>query len=191
MPDLEFKSPVAHGPISAPDGAVTVEDETVTAKIVVRAAAGTAAAADLAVPYGQSRLRADGTLVCGTRPDEWTLFAAVDRAAEVAASVNTEGFVNVIDITHGRAMMRVSGRKATALLAKVCNIDLADDMTPDGAVFSGSVAKVTCDLLRSDRAGEPSYLISCERSFGDYLFAALADACTEFGAILPVGLDIH
>jgi sarcosine oxidase subunit alpha len=88
-------------------------------------------------------------------------------------------------------MMRVSGRKATALLAKVCNIDLADDMTPDGAVFSGSVAKVTCDLLRSDRAGEPSYLISCERSFGDYLFAALGDACTEFGAILPVGLDIH
>ena len=39
MPDLEFKSPVAHGPISTPDGAVTVEDETVTAKIVVRAAA--------------------------------------------------------------------------------------------------------------------------------------------------------
>ncbi|MCH2412874.1 MAG: hypothetical protein MK189_07865, partial [Acidimicrobiales bacterium] len=90
MPDLEFKSPVAHGPISTPDGAVTVEDETVTAKIVVRAAAGTAAAADLAVPYGQSRLRADGTLVCGTRPDEWTLFAAVGRAAEVAASVGTD-----------------------------------------------------------------------------------------------------
>jgi len=191
MPDIEFKSPIAHGPISAPDGSVSLEDETSTTKVVVRAAAGTAAAADLGVPYGQSRLRADGTLVCGTRPGEWTLFAAAGRAAEVAASVDTDGFVNVIDITHGRAMMRVSGPKATAMLAKVCNIDLTDDMAPDGAVFSGSVAKVTCDLLRSDWRGEASYLISCERSFGSYLFAALADASTEFGAELPTGLDFH
>ncbi len=191
MPDTESKSPISYGPISAPDGSVTVEDETATAKIVVRAAAGTAAAADLAVPFGQSRLRADGTLVCGTRPDEWTLFAAIDRATEVAASVNAEGFVSVVDITHGRAMMRVSGPKATAVLAKVCNLDLADDMTPDGAVFSGSVAEVTCDLLRSDRAGVASYLISCERSFGNYVFAALVDASTEFGAQLPAGLSIH
>ncbi|MBC8363537.1 MAG: hypothetical protein H8E59_00870 [Actinobacteria bacterium] len=191
MPDIEFQSPISHGPISTPDGSVSIEDETSTTKVVVRAAAGTAAAADLGVPYGQSRLRADGTLVCGTRPDEWTLFAAAGRAAEVIAPVDTDGFVNAIDITHGRAMMRVSGPKATALLAKVCNIDLADDMTPDGAVFSGSVAKVTCDLLRADRAGEASYLISCERSFGSYLFAALADASTEFGASLPAGLSIH
>jgi heterotetrameric sarcosine oxidase gamma subunit len=189
MPD--FKSPIAHGPVSAPDGVVRVEDETATAKIVVRASSDSSAAADLSVPFGQSRLRADGTLVCGTRPDEWTLFAAMDRAAEVAASVDTEGFVSVVDITHGRAMMRVSGPKATAVLAKVCNIDLADDMTPDGAVFSGSVANVTCDLLRSDRAGDPSYMISCERSFGNYLFAALVDASTEFGASLPAGLSIH
>ncbi|SVC43034.1 uncharacterized protein METZ01_LOCUS295888, partial [marine metagenome] len=40
---------------------VSLEDETSTTKVVVRAATGTAAAADLGVPYGQSRLRADGT----------------------------------------------------------------------------------------------------------------------------------
>jgi sarcosine oxidase gamma subunit len=36
-----------------------------------------------------------------------------------------------------------------------------------------------------------SYLISCERSFGNYVFAALVDASTEFGAQLPAGLSIH
>lgn len=187
----DFKSPIIAGTVTAADGSVAVADETATAKIVVRAAAGTAAAADLGVGFGESRLRADGTLVCGTRPDEWTLFAGLERAGELAASIDTTGFVSVLDITHGRAMTRVSGPKAAKVLEKVCNVDLSDDMTPDGAVFSASVAKVTCDLLRADRGGEPSYLISCERSFGDYLYAALADACTEFGATLPAGLGIH
>jgi heterotetrameric sarcosine oxidase gamma subunit len=167
----DFKSPITAGTVTAADGSVAVADETATAKIVVRAAAG--------------------TLVCGTRPDEWTLFAGLERAGELAASIDTTGFVSVLDITHGRAMIRVSGPKAAKVLEKVCNVDLSDDMTPDGAVFSASVAKVTCDLLRADRGGEPSYLISCERSFGDYVYAALADACTEFGATLPAGLGIH
>ena len=34
-----------------------------------------------------------------------------------------------------------------------------------------SVAKVGCDLVRTDRDGAPSLLISCERSFGGYLHA--------------------
>ena len=122
-------------------------------------------------------------------PDD--ILAGLERAGELAASIDTTGFVSVLDITHGRAMIRVSGPKAAKVLEKVCNVDLSDDMTPDGAVFSASVAKVTCDLLRADRGGEPSYLISCERSFGGYLYAALADACTEFGATLPAGLGIH
>ena len=99
--------------------------------------------------------------------------------------------MSVVDITHGRAMFRLSGADSIGVLAKVCNIDLADDMTPDGAVFSASVAKVTCDLVRDDVAGRRSYLVSCERSFGGYLFAAIADACSEFGLDAPEDISIH
>jgi heterotetrameric sarcosine oxidase gamma subunit len=88
-------------------------------------------------------------------------------------------------------MFRLSGPDTVGVLAKVCNIDLADDMTPDGAVFSGSVAKVTCDLVRNDLADRRSYLVSCERSFGAYLFAAIADACSEFGIDVTADLTIH
>ena len=97
----------------------------------------------------------------------------------------------MIDLTHGRAMIRMSGRSSVSALAKVCNIDLADDMVPAGAVFSAAVAGVSCDLVRDDRDGQRTYLLTCERSFGRYLFVALADAGIEFGIDVPEGWTLH
>ena len=48
------------------------------------------------------------------------------------------------------------------------------------------MAKVTCDIVRNDLEGIPSYLISCDRSYGQYLFEVILDAGQEFG-ISPVG----
>ena len=189
--EIEFASPVEIGPLAAPDDGLTLADAGSTTKILVRAGPDTAAATTLAVPYGQSRQSDDGILICGSRPDEWTLYAPAGQSAQVTASVPTNGFVTVIDLTHGRAMIRMSGPSSGAVLAKICNIDLADDMVPAGAVFSAAVAGVSCDLVRDDRDGQRSYLLSCERSFGRYLFVALADAGIEFGIDVPEGWTLH
>ena len=133
----------------------------------------------------------DGTLVCGTRPDEWTIYGAAGQAAAISATVPTDGFVTVIDITHGRAMLRISGSNATSALNKICNLDLGDELTPDGAVFSASVGNVGCDLVRDDQGGQKSFLIGCERSFGRFLFIAVVDSCTEFGVQVPAGWELH
>ena len=53
-------------------------------------------------------------------------------------------------------------------------------MSPDGAATSASVAKITCDVIRADIDDDPSYLIACDRSYGQYLFDALLDAGAEF-----------
>jgi heterotetrameric sarcosine oxidase gamma subunit len=189
--ELDFVSPVASGALSASGGGIALEDLSDRSKVLVRAGRSTAAGTHLKVTYGHSRRRRDGTLICGSRPDEWTLIADPGQGAELLASLPDEGFVSVVDITHGRAMFRLSGPDSVDVLAKVCNIDLADDMTPDGAVFSASVAKVTCDLVRSDVADRRTYLISCERSFGRFLFAAIADACAEFGIDVPEDISMH
>ena len=189
--ELEFASPVLIGPLVAPDGGLTLADAGPTTKILVRAGSDTAAAIALAVPYGQSRQGDEGILICGSRTDEWTLYAPAGQSAQVTASVPTGGFVTVIDLTHGRAMIRMSGRSSASALAKVCNIDLADDMVPAGAVFSAAVAGVSCDLVRDDRDGQRTYLLTCERSFGRYLFVALADAGSEFGIDGPEGGTLH
>tara|TARA_Y100000590_G_scaffold236677_1_gene266423 strand:- start:530 stop:1096 length:567 start_codon:yes stop_codon:yes gene_type:complete len=184
-------SPVDVGPLSASDGSVTLADAYATTKVQVRAGAGTAAAAALGVSYGSSTRNVGGDLVCGTRPDEWTIYGDPGRSGAIAASVPTEGFVTVIDITHGRAMLRISGSNAAAALSKICNLDLSDELTPNGAVFSGSLGSVSCDWVRDDQGGETSFLISCERSFGKFLFIAVADACAEFGLSVPHGWELH
>ncbi|HCV33790.1 MAG TPA: hypothetical protein DGF10_03915 [Acidimicrobiaceae bacterium] len=189
--EITMKSPVDLDPLSASDGNVTLEDAYATSKIQVRAGAGTIAAALLSVSYGSSTRNDAGDLVCGSRPDEWTIYGDPGRADTIAASVPTEGFVTVIDITHGRAMLRISGSNAASALQKICNLDLSDELTPNGAVFSGSLGGVSCDWVRDDQSGETSFLISCERSFGKFLFIAVADACIEFGLHVPAGWELH
>ncbi len=199
--ETTFNSPVDVGPLSAPDGSVTVADAASTTKVQVRGGAGTGAAAELGVSYGRSQRRTDGSLVCGTRPDEWTIYASAGQASAIMANLSEvfgyfrgepgEGFVTVIDITHGRAMLRIGGSNATSALSKICNLDLSDELTPNGAVFSASVGNVGCDLVRDDEGDQTSFLISCERSFGRFLFIAVADACTEFGLPVPHGWELH
>ena len=107
------------------------------------------------------------------------------RLGKIAAESAPEEFVSVVDLTHGRALMRVTGPDAAELLARLCGVDLDDDMTPDGAAFRSAVAGVATDIIRDDRAGVPSYLLHCERSSGQYLFDALVSA----GESLGIGID--
>jgi heterotetrameric sarcosine oxidase gamma subunit len=179
-----FHSPLNDRTLTSSDGVIELTDESATTKILVRGQGP-------AVAYGQSKLLPNGTLICGSRPDEWLFLAGPGKSTEVQAAIDQSEATSIIDITHGRAMMRLSGPAATQALAKVCSIDLADDLTPDGAVFSASVAKVTCDLVRADRQGIQTYLISCERSFGAYLISAVADAAQEFGLGVPAELSLH
>jgi heterotetrameric sarcosine oxidase gamma subunit len=87
----------------------------------------------------------------------------------------------VVDVSHGRALVRLTGEQAPAMLAKVCAIDLRDRVTPNGTAFRSSVVKLVTDVVRDDQDGVRSYLLHCERSSGQYFFDALLDAGAEFG----------
>ena len=159
-------------------------DATPLAKVLVRAAADGPVARGLEVRFGRAARDADGVLVVGSGPGEWLLLAPPGAAPEIASRVTARAdgeFASTFDVTHGRALMRLSGAPASDALAKVCAIDLSDAVTPDGAAVRTSVAKLVTDLVRDDRGGGPSYLVHCERSSGQYLFDALLDAGDEFG----------
>jgi heterotetrameric sarcosine oxidase gamma subunit len=165
---------------------LTLTDVSALAKTLVRAPAAGAMASALGVPFARAARDAHGALVTGSGPGEWTVIGAIgeglpqrSRLEAVAAGTGGE-FITVLDMTHGRALIRLTGPSSAALLAKVCAIDLADHVTPDGTALRTSVAKLTTDLVRDDQADIPSYLLHCERSFGQYLFEALKDAGAEF-----------
>ena len=181
---------------SCSDAPLTITDCTALAKVHLRSSWNGARAKALGVPFG----RADrdgaspegGWLVAGSGPGEWFVFAPPDAAAAAAGWLGTvaadsapEEFVSVVDLTHGRALMRITGPDAADLLARLCGADLHDDMAPDGAALRSAVAGVATDIVRDDRAGAPSYLLHCERSSGQYLFGALVSA----GESLGIGVD--
>jgi heterotetrameric sarcosine oxidase gamma subunit len=173
------------------DAALTITDCTPLAKVHVRAPWNGAMAKALGVPFGRASREA-GCLFVGSGPGEWLVLAPpgtaeqmVGRLTETAAGSAPEEFVSVIDLTHGRALVRVTGERAADLLALLCGVDLDPDMTPDGAAFRSALAGVATDFVRDDRAGTPSYLMHCERSSGQYLFDSLLSA----GESLGLGVD--
>ena len=187
--EVAFESPVVRRYATAESGDLVLTDASATVKWLVRASGSPNAAAErLGAPFGSSQTVAGGALVLGSRPGEWIVLGtagAVTETVEGLDGLDSSDFVTALDWTHGRALLRVTGDAAPRMLEKVCSLDWSDPMTPDGAVASASVAKVTCDIARNDVDGTPSYLVFCDRSFGQYLFDALIDAGDEFG--LSVG----
>jgi heterotetrameric sarcosine oxidase gamma subunit len=197
---VDETTPVARSPI-APVHPTTIEhgwevsarrsaaglkitDCTPLAKVLVLASTDGELASTLGVPFGRALRDARGTLVVGSGPGEWLLLAAPGTSTAVTQrveKVKDERLVSIFDVTHARALVRITGHRTLDLLAKVCAIDFADGVTPNGAAFRSSVAKLVTDVVRDDRDGEISYLLHCEWSSGQYLFDALIDAGDEFG----------
>ena len=167
-------------------GALTLTDCTPLTKVQLRAPVDGEVAASLGVPFGRAARDSDGTLVVGSGPGEWLLLAAPGQAGALeptlqkAAAQAPGESVTWVDLTHGRALIRLYGQSAASVLAKVCGIDLSDGMTPDGAAFRTSVAALATDVIRDDVDGTPCYLLHCERSSGQYLFDAMLTAGAQF-----------
>lgn len=205
MSDTE--TPVARSAITPPDPVVrdgwevsarrstadlTLVDETHLTKIGVRGPFDGALRDVVGTRFGRAvRTEQAGApvLAVGSGPGEWFVLGAPGTGTPLrdhlaTAARATGEFVSVVDLTHGRALMRLQGRRCADVLNKLCGIDLHDESVPDGSALRTSVAGIATDLVRDDaggRTGGPSYLLHCERSSGQYLFDALLDAGTEFG----------
>ena len=184
------RSPIAPAPpVTVTDGwevsarrstaALTITDCTPLTKIQVRAPIGGPAAAALGVRFGRAARDASGTLVVGSGPGEWLLLAGPSAEPDPPPADPSASWV---DLTHGRALIRLNGKSAATVLAQVCGVDLSDTITPNGAAFRTSVAALATDVIRDDLPGSiRSYLLHCERSSGQYLFDAMLRAGAEFG----------
>ena len=98
-----------------------------------------------------------------------------------AVARTSDQLVTVVDLTHGRALIRLTGARSADVLAKETSVDLSDNVRRDGVALRTAVAGLATDIVRDDQAGVPSYLVHCERSSGQYLFDSLLDAGDEFG----------
>jgi sarcosine oxidase, subunit alpha len=172
----------------ASSGPVLVSDRSALAKVHLRVDASPEVITTLGTRFGRAAWVGD-RLVVGSGPDEWLVLGAPGQAATVAEEYTRDlraaqpGRVTVIDVTHGRALMRVSGPQTLALLRRVTAVDLDDRLVPDGSALRTSVARVVTDVVRDDHDGFASYLLHCERSSGLYLQQSLLAAGADLGAV--------
>lgn len=148
-------------------------------KVEVRAAPDGGLATALGVPYGRAMRDSRGVLVVGTTPEGWLLLAPDGRAPSMVRTVEDlagREFVTAVDVSHGYACFQITGHAARSVLAKLCAIDLTDRAMPDGTAFRSLLAGITATVVREDKDGELSYLVLCERSYGQYIADVLVDA---------------
>jgi heterotetrameric sarcosine oxidase gamma subunit len=158
------------------DAALRLADLSPLAKVHVRASEDGPFAAAIGVGFLHTARDVHNVLVTGSGPGEWTFLGPIAAAADIMARIadlDADERVTIVDITHGRALVRLTGHASRELLAQLCAIDLDDHVTPNGSCLRSSVARVVTDIVRDDRDGQPSYLLHCERSSGAYLASQL------------------
>ena len=178
------------------DAELRLVDCSPVVKILLQAPPAGPLAGHLAVPFGRAELFEDGFVVACTAPGEWLLLCPsdprefLDRAAQVAPDHPAA----VVDLTHGRTLLRLTGRNASKVLAGLTAIDLSDQSLPSGVVTSTAVAGVRAVVVRDDLFADeagltvdspvadgdgpevPSYLLCCDRSAGRHLYERLLEA---------------
>ena len=159
-------------------------DESARAKVLLLASDDGLTSSRLGVRFGEAR-DVGGLLVAGSGPGEWLALAAPGQIAaamsELRCHVDDAEQVSMLDYTHARALMRISGVESREVLASLCAIDLSDATTANRACFRTLVANLVTDVIRDDTDGAPSFLLHCERSSGRYLWGALLEAGEAFG----------
>lgn len=152
----------------------------------IPAGARTGGLCELPPPGHTSRDRL-GSLVASVAPNDYLVFAPAGSAAgaPVEWSIAASGSGGtVVDVTHARAVLRLSGPAAADVLARVCAIDL--QRKPAGCAVRTSLARIVTDIVHQ-LGDEPSYLLHADRSYGRYLLSVLLDAGLDDGIEVVLG----
>lgn len=121
-----------------------------------------------------------GAAVQWAGPDQYFVLAEGRGEGALFAQVRNllEGNGSVSDQSHGRVVIRISGPKARAVLAKGTPVDLYPDEFPVGKSALTQMAHVGVHLTRVD---EDAYDFSVFRGFSESFWEWITEQAEEFG----------
>ena len=115
-------------------------------------------------------------------PDEWLLVTPDRRVGRIERTLR-DALVGqraaLTEVSHGRAILTLSGPHARAVLAKGCPLDLHPGEFAPGRCARSRLAR--CQVLIHHVSAAPAFEIHVHRSFAQYAWTWLMDAGQEFG----------
>ena len=143
-------------------------------------AAAVTGAFDLALP-GPGRFRRGATLgATWIQPGVWLLDGAPEAPGALYRRVveAVRDTASVVDQSHGRTLVHVSGAAARAVLATCCRLDLHPRVVTPGTAATTLVAHVPCTL----RAVDDGFELLVGSTYAGWLLEDLAEASAAAGA---------
>ena len=115
------------------------------------------------------------------QPDAWLLIAPRGPEGDLARAAKAAcgDAAAVVDQSHGRCVIALSGARAAWVLGKLCRIDLHPRAFQPGQVAVTPVAGLSCIVHQRD--AEPSYDLVVSASFARSFAVALLHAAEETG----------
>ena len=111
-------------------------------------------------------------------PDEWLVVTPEGGEEMVAAALRravSEGFAGVVELGSGQTVIEIAGPRAREVIAKGCPLDLHPRMFGPGSCAQSRLARALVTIAQVD--GTPTFELIVRRSFADYVWRFLTDAC--------------
>ncbi len=116
-------------------------------------------------------------------PDEWLVVVPGARAFALERELRSAmgGHYAIVNVSGGQTVLSLSGPDARRVLQKSSPYDVHDRNFPVGKVVTTVFAKTQAVIRRT---GEESWELVVRRSFADYVWLWLQDACAEYGLVV-------
>jgi heterotetrameric sarcosine oxidase gamma subunit len=153
------------------------------AQTVDEAGARVAAALALALPE-TNRTSADlRKSLRAIGPGIWQIVGADGALPEAdALRAALAGVATVVDLSHARTALQVSGVAAARTLAKHCGLDLHTAQFSTGSATNTRFGHIGMTLTRIDDA--PTFELLVFRGYAEFVFESLVEAAEEFGLLI-------
>lgn len=152
-------------------------------------AAAIAKALALDLPEAGRVATASDTAALWLQPGCWLIAAPAEQRSTLPASLTQalSGIAAVVDQSHGRCIIEISGAEARAVLARLCRLDLHERAFAAGDSAATLVGHVSCLIHRT--SGEtPSFWLLVGSTFAEWLLDELTAAAASYGwSFAPAG----
>lgn len=115
-------------------------------------------------------------LIARQKVGQWLYVGSPDDVALAIADLDLQGATSVVDVSHARTLIRLSGSEAADPLRRWSVLNMADTMFPNHGFATAQVAGVRCEIIRDDVQATRSYLIAFDRTYAQWVVDRLIRA---------------